>query len=99
MDSFKKLGISVELMERYDLLNPKTFMEDLEWFDKNVVRGVFKRGQSPPIIITSKTAFGRDREEAMLPYEPTLAYDRLKEQVLAMDHYIVSLNKLELAIK
>jgi len=83
----EQLGIPVELMDRYGLLDPDIFMEDLEWFDRNVVRGVFKRGQSPPIIITSKTAYGRDREEAMLPYETTLEYDRLKQQIKEMKSY------------
>ena len=63
------------------------FVEDLEWFDKTIQQNVFKRIQSPPIILTSKSAYGYDIRESMLPYESSIAYDELKKQVLAMHGY------------
>ena len=83
----KNLGISRELIERWDIDKPNVFVEDLEWFTTQVQRAVFKRVQAPPIIITSKSAYGYDIRESVLPVEPTLKYERLKEKVLAMKEY------------
>lgn len=84
----QQLGISTALLERWGLQNPKTFVEDLEWFDAQIQRNVFKRVQSPPIIITSKSAYGYDIRESILPVDHSFEYDRLKKQILAMDKYI-----------
>ena len=48
---------------------------------------MFKRVQSPPIIAVSKSAYGYDIRESILPPETSLEYDRLKEQVLRLDRY------------
>ena len=84
----QQLGISNELVQRWGLQNPKAFMEDLEWFDAQIQRNVFKRVQSPPIIITSRSAYGYDIRESILPVEHSFEYDRLKTQVLAMNEYV-----------
>ncbi|MBI1969878.1 NAD(+) synthase [Candidatus Woesearchaeota archaeon] len=80
----EKLGISTSLMERWGIDDPKVFVQDIEWFYSTTQRNVFKRIQAPPIIITSKSAYGFDIRESMLPWEPTRAYGMLKQKVLAM---------------
>jgi NAD+ synthase (glutamine-hydrolysing) len=63
--------VGLEIMQRWGVDNPAEFVKDLEWFDSTIQKNVFKRIQSPPIIITSKSAYGYDIRESMLPYEPT----------------------------
>lgn len=81
------LGISWELIERWKIDDPKEFISDLEWLSNGIGRNVFKRIQSPPIIITSKTAYGFDRRESILNCEQSREYERLKEKILKMDRY------------
>jgi NAD+ synthase (glutamine-hydrolysing) len=76
------LGISAKLMERWEVDNPKNFVADLDNFSRALQDSTFKRVQAPPIIITSKTSFGYDLRESILPYEPSLEYGRLKERIL-----------------
>ncbi len=83
----KNLGISTGLIRRWKINDPEKFVEDLEWFASSVDRNVFKRVQGPPIIILSKSAFGYDIRESILPYETTIEFDRMKEKVLAMKEY------------
>ena len=83
----KNLDISHELVKRWNIDNPEEFIKDLEWFDGLVHKNVFKRVQSPPIIITSKSAYGYDIRESILPYEPTLEHQKLKKQILKMKSY------------
>ena len=80
--------IGYELMKRWNVDDPKEFLKDIEWFTGQIQKTVFKRVQSPPIIITSKTAFGYDRRESMLPYETSMTFDELKEKILKMEKYI-----------
>ena len=54
----ENLGISNVLIKRWNVDDPKEFVKDLEWFTKTVQKNVFKRIQSPPIIMTSKSSFG-----------------------------------------
>ncbi len=84
----ENLSIGTDLMERWGLVDPKTFVEDLEWFVRSVQNSVFKRVQSPPIIITSKSSFGYDIRESLVPWEPTLEFDELKACVLAHGAYV-----------
>lgn len=76
-------GYGYELMKRWKVDDPKTFVEDLEWFARGIQRSVFKRIQAPPIIVTSKSSYGYDIRESTLPYESTLEEDRLKETILS----------------
>ena len=77
-------GISDALMKRWGMDDPVEFIKDLEWFEKGIQRNVFKRIQSPPIILTSKSAYGYDIRESMLPYDMTKKYEELKKKVLEM---------------
>ena len=79
----KNLGVSTALLERWNITNPMEFVNDLEWFDRCVRMSGFKRVQSPPIIITSKSAYGFDIRESILPYETTREHDSLKAKILS----------------
>ncbi len=89
------LGISTELITRWGIDEPAEFLRDLEWFASKTDEAVFKRVQSPPIIITSKSAYGYDIRESILLHENTLEYERLKAGVLTMERY--EPRKLEVA--
>jgi NAD+ synthase (glutamine-hydrolysing) len=52
-----------------------------------VQKNVFKRVQSPPIIVTSKTSFGYDLRESMLPYDVSERQRALKSEILSMKSY------------
>lgn len=53
----------------YDLTNFEEFINDIRWIVRQVQLAVFKRIQSPPIILVSRGAFGSDLREnqGMLP--------------------------------
>jgi len=77
-----KMKIKENLFTKYNLDNPKVFIDDLEWFFSTIQKNVFKRVQSPPIVLLSKTAFGYDLRESMFTWESSLEYDRLKAKIL-----------------
>lgn len=81
------LNISLELMARWELLDPQNFIADLEWFTRQMRGNVFKRVQAPPVIITSKTAFGFDLRETILPWVQGAQYRALRGEVLALASY------------
>jgi NAD+ synthase (glutamine-hydrolysing) len=81
------LNVSTELLDRWGLLDPKTFIEDLEWFTGLIYKNVFKRIQAPPIVITSKSAFGYDIRESQLPWTPSRKFLELKQKVLQLKTY------------
>lgn len=83
----KNLGISTAMIKRWGIDSPKEFATDLEWFARSINDSVFKRVQSPPIIIMSKSAYGYDIRESMLPFELSMEHERLKKIVLAMKEY------------
>jgi NAD+ synthase (glutamine-hydrolysing) len=78
----KNLKISNKLLERYNLNNPNEFIKDLEWFNSTIKKNVFKRIQSPPIIMTSKSSYGFDIRESILPIKLTKRHLELKEIIL-----------------
>ncbi|MGV8087138.1 MAG: NAD(+) synthase [Candidatus Woesearchaeota archaeon] len=83
----KNLGITKELIERWNIDDPYEFVKDIEWFYHSIQKNVFKRIQSPPIIITSKTAFGYDLRESILPYTALRIQDNLRNKILSMNSY------------
>ncbi|HEX5169695.1 MAG TPA: NAD(+) synthase, partial [Cyclobacteriaceae bacterium] len=83
----KNLDITIDLIHRWQINNAATFIEDLEWFVSTIQKNIFKRIQMPPIVITSKSAYGYDIRESMLPYETNILYKELKEKVLKMKTY------------
>ncbi len=78
----EKLNFDPRLLERYGLNNPKVFIEDLEWVFVSIQRAVFKRIQSPPVIILSKSCFGYDYRESQLPVFFSKKYQALKQEIL-----------------
>ncbi len=81
----EKLQISTELIKRWELDNPQHFLEDLEWFLRSMQINVFKRIQAPPIIVTSKTAYGYDLRESQLQFHFSSRYHALKTQILQLE--------------
>lgn len=83
-------GLGLELMRRYNLHNPKEFLDDLLWLTKNIESSlaVAKRIQAPPIIMTSKTSYGFDRRESIIPFEVTPEQSHLAEKIKKMKEYI-----------
>jgi NAD+ synthase (glutamine-hydrolysing) len=78
----KELECGEELFKKYNLENPAVFISDLEWVVKSMQQAVFKRIQSPPIIILSKGAYGYDVRESQLPVFATDKYRQLRAQIL-----------------
>src|SRR5574341_1189163 len=67
----ENLGVTTRILRKYNLNNPIEFTKDLEWFIDQVEKSVFKRIQGQPIILLTKTAYGYDRRESILPQETT----------------------------
>lgn len=86
-DLHEKLGIGKELMTHWSLDDPEEFLRDLEWFYDTIQKNVFKRIQSPPIILTSKSSYGYDIRESILPILKTRKFKKLKEKITGMDKY------------
>ena len=61
---------------------PRLFIEDLEWVERQVRVNYFKRIQAPPIVVLSKRAFGFDLRESQLPDYSPRAYERAKRALL-----------------
>lgn len=78
----EKLGITPTLFEKYQLGDVKAFIADLEWFTKTIRKNIFKRIQSPPIVLVSKSAYGFDIRESQFVWTPSFAFQRLKKQIL-----------------
>lgn len=58
-----------ELFYKYELHKAEVFVDEIEFIFKQLKRSTFKRVQTPPIIITSKSSFGYDYRESILPYK------------------------------
>ncbi|XOV80578.1 MAG: NAD(+) synthase [Aestuariibacter sp.] len=82
-----QLDIRPALLERWGMNEPEAFVADLEWFYECIRKSVFKRIQSPPIILTSPSAYGFDIRESQIPAWQGKHYQQLKAQVLALDCY------------
>lgn len=66
----------------YHLEEPAAFIEDLEWVLGKFSAGVFKRLQTPPIVMVSRGAFGSDFRENQMKVEKSHRYLQLKQQIL-----------------
>lgn len=85
--------IGLDLMKRWGVDKPEEFIKDLTWFDKQMQGSVFKRVQSPPGIIVSKSAYGYDERESMLPYWESDRTQELKQKILAGQGYVPEMKK------
>ena len=63
----------------------RSWIEDLEWVERQVRINYFKRIQAPPTIVLSKRAFGFDLRECQLPQYRPKRYLEMKEKVLQME--------------
>lgn len=77
-----RLEISPRILSVYGLDDAVIFVEDLEWLVQSMQRAVFKRVQSPPVIIMSRGAFGYDVRESQLPLYYTGRYRELRERIV-----------------
>ena len=66
----------------YHLEEPAAFIEDLEWVLSKFSAGVFKRLQTPPIVMVSRGSFGSDFRENQMKVERSQRYLDLKTQIL-----------------
>lgn len=87
----QNLHIPNGLIERWGLDKPDVFIDDLQWFFSTIQKNYFKRVQAPPIIITSKSAFGYDLRESMIPGIVPMDHGLMKK-VLSMDRYKILTN-------
>lgn len=79
-----ELNISPRLIETYNMNDGKVFVEDLKWILSRMRTAVFKRVQSPPVITLTKTAFGYDLRESILPkFRWTEEAERLEQIILS----------------
>ncbi|MFA5759664.1 MAG: NAD(+) synthase, partial [Clostridia bacterium] len=62
----EKLGIDPYLIEIYGMSNYSKFEKDIDWLYGLMKKNVWKRIQSPPVVVLSKTAFGFDLRESIL---------------------------------
>ena len=76
-----KIGISLSLLRLYGMTNGADFIEDLKFLYNRRASSVFKRVQSPPIIALTKTAFGYDLRESILPVSDKIFSQELIEKI------------------
>ncbi len=87
----KHLGIEKRLIVRWGIDDPRIFVQDLEWFITTVQKNIFKRVQAPPIIITSRSSYGYDIRESMIPFYISPQFEGLKSKVLKLERYKTSI--------
>jgi NAD+ synthase (glutamine-hydrolysing) len=61
-----KLNLKKGILARWNINSREEFLDDLEWLTDKISKNVFKRVQSPPIIVVSKSAFGFDIRESII---------------------------------
>ena len=78
----ERIGWEDEERFRAYFPEPRAFVEDLEWLERQVRVSCFKRIQAPPIVVLSKRAFGFDLRESQLPAYSPRAWTRAKRALL-----------------
>ncbi len=79
-----KLQCAPGVLRKY-FKNRTDFIENLEWAWRQYSRE-FKRGQTPPVFMTSRRAFGFDRRDTIREAYFTDDYYRLREEYLLGDN-------------
>tara|TARA_Y100000310_G_C20694685_1_gene824714 strand:+ start:2525 stop:4432 length:1908 start_codon:yes stop_codon:yes gene_type:complete len=78
-----------KLKTEWEFESPEKFLEDFLWFCK-LFYTPFKRFQSPPGIILSKTAFGSDYQETIqTPFEWSEDARRIIRKILAKERQLI----------
>jgi len=80
-DKLALYGMRKGMMARYGMDNKEEFLKDLEWVCKQFHYAIWKRIQTCPIIVLSKTSFGYDLRESQLPFIKTGKYIELEEKI------------------
>lgn len=84
----EKAEFPEKLMKNYGLIDASIFIEDLRWFFSQLRQSVHKRVQSVPIVLTSKTSFGYDLRESILPpFEWSREAEALVQKALDQGQY------------
>ena len=78
----ERIGWEEEERFRAYFPEPRAFVDDLEWIERQVRVNCFKRIQAPPIVVLSKRAFGFDLRESQLPAYSPRAWERAKRALL-----------------
>ena len=78
----ERIGWEDEQRFRAYFPEPRAFVEDLEWVERQVRVSCFKRIQAPPIVVLSKRAFGFDLRESQLPEYSPRAWEHAKRALL-----------------
>lgn len=63
----------------------RSWLDDLEWVERQLRINYFKRVQAPPVIVLSKRAFGFDLRESQLPAYRPRRYAKARDALLAQD--------------
>lgn len=69
------------LMHRWGVELAEVFLQDARWFFSTIEKNIFKRVQAPGIVITSKSAYGYDIRESMMPYVASQALLSLRQKI------------------
>jgi len=77
----QEAGYGLALMQRWGVDRAEVFVSDLRWFIAAMGNNVFKRVQAPGIVITSRSAYGFDIRESMLPYYESEALKQLRQSL------------------
>lgn len=68
--------------------NGAAFVQHIKWMMQCHHKNVFKRKQSPPIIVTSKTAFGGYIESILPPRKILQHEQRIIDKIKKMEYSI-----------
>jgi NAD+ synthase (glutamine-hydrolysing) len=83
-DFFSLLGWDEEECFYQYFPNPQSWVDDIEWVERQIRINFFKRIQAPPIIVLSKRAFGFDLRESQRPEYNPREHVRFKSKILSM---------------
>ena len=78
----QRLGWDENVRFREYFPDAKSWIDDLEWLERQLRINYFKRVQAPPVIVLSKRAFGFDLRETQWPAYTPRRYEELKAKVL-----------------
>jgi len=76
-----------DLFYKYNLHEAKVFVEEIEFVFSKLKGSTFKRVQTPPVVITSKSSFGYDYRESILPHKTSEKSRALVMKILAQKYY------------
>jgi NAD+ synthase (glutamine-hydrolysing) len=77
-----------DVFDEYGMRDGVKFIEHVEWFFNKLYANVFKRIQTPPVLVLSKSAFGGDYRESQYKYEFSTGYQKLKSEILSQSNVL-----------